>query len=419
MSNAQNIEKQRLPLAPYRVLDLTDESGVFCTKILAALGADVIKIEPPGGDPTRRIGPFYHDDPDPGKSLHWFTYNLNKKSITLNLERASGRELFQRLARTAHFIVECFRPGHLDALGLGYPEVNAINPGIVFTSITPWGSTGPHSKSKGSNLVVSAASGFLHLCGDEDGPPVQIATPMAYVQTGLEAAAATMVAHTCRQRTGRGQHVDVSAQESLMGQIVPPILWRRSLHLVPYRTRMGALARGRPVLMDLFPTRDGWVVCHTTYDRGRKPLREWLAGEGMAGDLFDKKWDAIFLEAAVVSREEKEHIDDLFRAFAARHTKDELMWGAQERGIQIAKVNGVEDVMNDAHLRERDYFVSVEHPELGGSILYAGAPFKSDGMAWRYSRRAPFVGEHNAEIYGKELGLSTEDMVALKEGGVI
>ena len=133
----KKIAKEHLALGPYRVLDLTDESGAFCTKILAALGADVIKIEPPGGDPTRSIGPFYHDDPNPEKSLHWFTYNLNKRSITLNIECVTGQKLFKRLAKTADFVVECFRPGYLSSLGLGYSDLSDINglngwKGVVF-----------------------------------------------------------------------------------------------------------------------------------------------------------------------------------------------------------------------------------------------------------------------------------------------
>ena len=413
------MDKKRAPLATCRVLDLTDEDGVFCTKILAALGADVIRIEPPGGDPTRRIGPFYHDDPDPEKSLHWFVYNLNKRSITLNIQCTTGRELFKRLVKTADFMVECFRPGYLDGLGLGYAELSAINPRLILTSITPWGQTGPRSQFKGSNLITSAASGFMYLCGDADRAPVQISTPVASVETGLQAAAATMIVHWHRHRTGKGQHIDVSAQESLMAQTLPHTMLWKTKQIIPSRSTAGVTFPQFPGGAALFECQDGVVISTTTFGPGRLPLREWLASEGMAGDLLDKKWDPVFVEGRPVSREQRAHIDEIFQAFTRKHTMEELMFQAQKRKVQVAKVSSVREVREDAHLKQREYFVKVEHPELNDSIVYAGAPFKSEGMSWQYWRRAPFIGEHNREIYVDEMGLSEPELCALKEGGAI
>lgn len=415
----KKVEKERLPLGQYRVLDLTDESGVFCTKILAALGADVIRVEPPGGDPTRRIGPFYHDEPDPEKSLHWFTYNLNKRSITLNITGATGQELFRRLVRTADFLVECFRPGYLEGLGLGYAELNAINPRLIQTSITPFGLTGPYREFKGSNLVCAAMSGFLHTIGHADRPPVQVATPVAYVEGGLQAAAATMVAFWYRQRTGKGQHVDVSTREGIMAQFINPgFLWKYA-GIIPSRDATGAHLPGRPTNRGVAKCKDGYMLYHTGHFSTRQALREWLASEGMAGDLLDQKWDPIFLGGEPVSLELREHIDELFRAFALKHTRDELMSLAQKRGAQVVKEQTVADIAGDPHLEERGYFVKVEHPELGETIAYGGSPFKSEEMSWQYWRRAPFVGEHNKEVYISELSFTAEELAALKEGGVI
>lgn len=413
------VDTKGTALGRYRVLDLTDETGVFCTKVLGALGADVIRIERPGGDRTRRIGPFYHDEPGPERSLHWFNYNLNKRSITLNLESTTGQDLFRALVKKADFVVESFRPGYLDGLGLGYRRLSAVNPAVIVTSITPFGSDGPYSQFKGSNLVTSAMGGFLYLCGEADRPPVQIATPVAHVQTGLEAASATLIAHWYRRRTGQGQHVDVSAQECIMGQIVTAIVWWKSLDSLPVRSRLGISAGKRPVLLELLPCKDGWIVCHTTYARGRQALREWLATERMEGDLFDKEWDHIFLEGAPVDKEQRRHIDALFGKFALRHTMSELMEGAQKRGIQVAKVSNVAEVIRDPQLQDRGYFVKVAHPELQDHIAYPGAPFKSEKMKWQYYRRAPFVGEHNVEIYQGELGLGQSELATLTEGGVI
>ncbi len=415
----KNVVKQRMALAPYTVLDLTDESGAFCTKILAALGADVIKIEPPGGHRTRRIGPFYHDDPDPEKSLHWFTYNLSKKSITLNIECATGQDIFKRLVKIADFVVECFHPGYIDNLGLGYSTLNSINPRIIVTSITPFGASGPYHQFKGSSLVCSALSGSVYICGDKDRPPVQFTTPAAYLETGVQASAATMVAFWYRQQTGKGQHVDVSVQESFLAQRSAHAMFWKSRGVIPSRDVAGPYIPGVARYRTIFKCKDGYVLCHTTYARGRQPLREWLASEGMAGDLFDKKWDQIFLEGIPVTVEMKQHIDDVFGAFAISRSKDQIMLEAQKRGVQVAKVQTVPDVIEDEHLRQRGYFVEVEHPELNDTILFGGAPFKSVEMSWEYRRRAPLIGEHNQEIYGEKLGLSHQELVTLKEGGVI
>lgn len=405
------------PLKPYRVLDLTDESGVFCTKVLAALGADVIRIEPPEGHPTRSIGPFYHDEPDLEKSLHWFTYNLNKRSITLNIECASGQELFKRLVKTADFVVDCFRPGYLDRLGLGYSALSAINRRVIHTSITPFGSSGPYRQFKASNLVVSAASGYLNVCGNIERPPVQIATPVAWYQTGLEAATFTMVAHWYRQQTGRGQQVDVSAQESFMAPVLPQFMMWKSQGVIPQRSADGTNIPGNPSRRTIFQCQDGYALC-LTGNYGRE-IRDWLASEGMAQELFEKEWDDVFVKKMPPSAEQSQRISDLFQAFALKHTKDELMWGAEKRGVEVAKVQNVPEVMADTHLKERGHFVQIEHPELNDTITYAGSPFKSDEMSWGYWRRAPFIGEHNQQIYVEELGLSQTQLFVLKEGGVI
>ncbi len=426
---------KRAPLAPYRVLDLTDESGVFCTKILASLGADVIRVEPPEGDPTRSIGPFYHDEPDPEKSLHWFTYNLNKRSVTLNIECTTGQELFKRLVKTADFLVECFRPGYLDKLGLGYAILSELNPRLVQTSITPFGSTGPYRQFKGSNLVVSAASGYLYLCGDAERPPVQCATPLAWYHTGLEATTFTMMAHWYRQRTGQGQQIDVSAQESFMSQALPDLLfWKshgwltqrsadgRNVAATPAQAATPAHAArpaqaARPAPRSMIKCQDGYVLFSIRPYLAE--IREWLASEGMTEDLFEKEWDDVILKKLHPSPEQQHHVDDLVQAFALKHTRDELMWGGEKRGIEVAKVQNVRDVMEDTHLKERGYFVQVEHPEIKDTITYGGSPFKSDEMSWGYQRRAPFIGEHNQEIYIGELGLNKQELAVLKEGGVI
>lgn len=402
-----------------RILDMTDESGVFATKILAALGADVIRIEPPGGHPTRRIGPYYHDEVDPEKSLHWFTYNLNKRSVTLNLENESGRDLFRQLVSTAGFLFECFPPGYLDDLGIGFSDLSSVNPRLIHTSITPRGSTGPRSQFKGSNLCVSASSGFLYLCGDSDRPPAQIATPLAYIQSGLQAAAAAMVADYYCQVTGKGQHIDVSAQECLMAQTLPITFHWKAKGEMARRSAVGAVIPSRAATPEMIKCADGYVIAATTPSAGRQSLREWLRSAGMAGDLFEKRWDSFFLEGTAATKAQKMHIDDLFRAFAGTRKGEDLMREAQAKGVQVTRVHDVRDVIQNPQSKHRGYFVKVEHPELGDSITYPGSPFISKEIEWKYRRRAPFVGEHNQEVYGRELGLSRRRIAALKKEGAI
>ena len=161
-------------LSPYRVLDLANEKGYYCSKLLADLGADVVKIERPGGDLSRNSGPFYHDIPDPEKSLNWFVFNRGKRGITLNIETADGQDIFKRLVKGADFVIESFAPGYVDRLGLGYLALSQVNPRIIITSITPFGQTGPYKDYKAPEIVNMAMNGILFMCGDPDRPPVQI-----------------------------------------------------------------------------------------------------------------------------------------------------------------------------------------------------------------------------------------------------
>ena len=193
-------------LYPYRVLDLTDDRG----KILADLGADVLQIEPPGGSPARDIGPFYGDDPRPEKSLFWWAYAANKRSITLDLEQKDGQALLKKLVTEADFLIESYSPGYLERLGLDFKHLASINPKLVMVSITPFGQDGPYSNYQASDIVGMALGGFMYLTGDEDRAPIRVSFPHFYLHGAAAGASAAMLAHTYRVTTGRGQHVDVS-----------------------------------------------------------------------------------------------------------------------------------------------------------------------------------------------------------------
>ncbi len=198
-------------LSPYRVLDLTDEKGLFCGKMLGDLGADVIKVEKPGGDSARKIGPFYQDDPNPEKSLFWFAFNTSKRGITLDIEKPEGQEIFRKLIESTDVVVESFPPGYMDKLGFGYSELGKINPGLVMVSITPFGQTGPYRDYRTSDIVAWALGGYLYDFGDDDRPPIRISHHShAYLHAASEAATGAVMALYYREITGEGQHVDVS-----------------------------------------------------------------------------------------------------------------------------------------------------------------------------------------------------------------
>ncbi len=408
-------------LGPYRVLDLTGEEGLLCGKMLADLGADVIKIERPGGDPARSIGPFYHDEPDPGKSLFWFAFNTNKRSITLNLETFDGQEIFRRLVEGADFIIESFSPGYMERLGLGYSTLEKINPRVILVSITPFGETGPYRDYKAPDIVAWALGGEMYTRGDADRPPVRISHhSQAYLNASGEAAVGAMMALYHRVKTGEGQHVVVSIQASV-AHFVMIFTWDM-LRFTPKRGRTGETLGTQLRLRALWPCKDGEVYFRLSSGvaspRNNPPLVEWMDTEGMADDyLKGFNWDTFGFRRTsqdVVNRLEEQ----IGRFFMAR-TKRELLEGGIEHRLMIYPISTVADILENSQLAAREYWVELEHPELGTTITYPGAFVKVSEAPPRVLRRAPLIGEHNRQIYEKELGLSREEILVLKQGNVI
>lgn len=409
--------------SPYRALDLTDEKGFLCGKFLGDLGADVIKIEPPEGDPSRNIGPFYHDIPDPERSLSWFAYNTSKRGITLNIKTKDGQEIFKQLVKSADFVLESFPPGYMDNLGLGYQALSEINPRIIMTSITAFGQTGPYQDYKASDLVAAAVGGLLFICGDTDRAPLRCTAEQSFPQTGVQAAIGTVIAHYHRESTGEGQHVDVSIQECIM-----PLSFYAQQKWDAFRThfrRLGQwLDRGTPnkprSLQNVFPCKDGFVSWQVmTGDIGRRTryLAEWMAEEGMAGILKGMEWEKIDMDD--IKPDELASWEEAFGNFFLTHTKDELYRESMKRGVILYPCSNIEDILGNEQLAARDFWVDVRHPELDDSITYPGAPFMLNEPLWKISRRAPLIGEHNEEIYIKEMGFSKEKLITLKQANII
>lgn len=406
----------------YRALDLTDEKGLLCGKALADLGADVIKVEPLGGEPSRRIGPFYKDIPDAEKSLYWFAYNANKRGITLNIASRDGREIFKKLVKKAHFVIESFPPGYMDSLGLGYSDLSQINPAIILTSITPFGQTGPYSHYKVSDIIEMGMCGFMYLCGDPDRPPVRISFPQAYLHAGAEAAIGSLIAHYYREGTGEGQWVDTSIQEAAyMATMNAPPFWELEKRILK---RAGAWRTGLTsgiLQRQIWPCKDGFVNMPVYGGllgaKTNHALTQWMRDEGMTDDfLLSIDWNSFDL--ATVEQETWNHIEELLVKFFLTHTKEELYSKGLTLGIMIYPVYTPQDIAKDAQLEAREYWTPVEHPELGEIITYPGVVAKASLTPIQIRRRAPLIGEHNQEIY-EELGFSKEELICLSEGGVI
>ena len=427
-------EPEETALGDVRVLDMTGPIGVYCTKLLADLGADVIRIEPPGGDPTRRIGPFFHDEFDPEKSLYFFHFNTNKKSITLNLETEEGRSLFRKLVKTTDIMVEDFSPGHLAAQGLGYENLKEINPGLILVSISGFGQSGPYRSFETADIVALAMIGLAYTLGFPEDPPGTLGASQTFHMASANAAIGALMSLHHRDVTGQGQWVDVPVHGTClrMAEMVALMYWLQGTN----RKRSGfEYYRG---LRDLFPCKDGHVICSVLGGSGADKILEWMENEGMVGNLREPACaDAIAAIKGVAPgrgtqaakdeggprmsdlKETMQHVEDIWQAFLKTHTKEELFVGAQTRGIVLMPVNTVKDIVEDIGLKARDYFVQVKHPELGETLQYPGAPYRLSETPWRLSRRAPFIGEHNKEVYETELEISKEELVALHGRNVI
>jgi crotonobetainyl-CoA:carnitine CoA-transferase CaiB-like acyl-CoA transferase len=403
----------------YRVLDLTDEKGFLCGKIFGDLGADVIKVEKPGGDASRRIGPFFHDTSDPEKSLYWFAQNAGKRGITLNLENPEGKDLFRKLADSADVIIESFAPGHMDSLGIGYAALSARNPRLIMTSITPFGQTGPYKDHKASDITLLAMSGLMSINGDSDRAPLRMCLDQSYYLACAQAAAGTLLAVQCRYASGKGQRVDVSIYEvAVRANYREPFRWEWEKAKTP---RMGNFfARGSSAFRQLWPSKDGYVTWLIMMENTR-PVRgwvEWMKEEGTAGRWAEINWDETtnFLKW---SAEDIQAIQNSIAAFIAIHTTKELAANSMKRGLLLSPVNPVDFVAEDEQLIARNFWKEVEHPELKTAFSYPRFTYLSSEGNNEVRFRAPLIGEHNNEIYGKELAFSEEDISSLRKRGIL
>ena len=412
-------------LNPYRVLDLTTERGLLCGQILADLGADVIKIEPPGGSSARKLGPFYQDQEDAENSLYWWAYNRNKRGVTLDITRSEGQDLLRRLARNAKFLIESDNPGSLAQYGLSYDELAADNPGLIYVSITPFGQDGPKASYADSDLIILASSGPLVITGDEDRPPVRLSLPQGYLHASAAAAPAALIALYESHRSNRGQHIDISAQQAA-AQATQSTILSAPLNDAETRRMAGGAKMGPLEIRLLWPAKDGHVsiayLFGSAFAHFTKRLMDWIYEEGFC-DKEVQQMDWVDMGGGLFGGDPKtledyERLKLIVEDFTKTKTKEELFRNALERGLLVAPVTTIDEVVESEQLESRQYWTAVDHEEMGKAFAYPGPFAKFSEQPIDYKRRPPRIGEHNAEVYG-ELGLDAQALAELQNKGII
>lgn len=403
-------------LAGLRVLDLCDESGALAGKILGDLGADVVKIEPPGGDLRARRPPYLAGVADPERSLAWLALHTSKRGIALDLERAAGRAAFDRLLAWADVLLDTAAPGAFEAWGLGWESMRAAHPRLVRCSITPFGRTGPYAGFRARDLVVVAMGGNAAMTGDPDRPPLRCTMPTAYYHAAPEAALGVVMALQAREATGRGQLVDVSLHETQLGTL----LGGPGMHAAAPREpkRSGARTLGT---REIWPTRDGHVSFGLRGGAARVPglraLVAWMQECGAAPDwLVAYEWERF--SPATADPIEIDRLEDAIGAFFAARTMRELYDGALARRILLAPCNDAREVLAQPQLRDRGLFTTIEYPELGASIEHPAFFAKAGRSAVGIRRRAPRIGEHTDAVL-REAGFTADEIEKLRADGAI
>jgi crotonobetainyl-CoA:carnitine CoA-transferase CaiB-like acyl-CoA transferase len=407
------------PLAGLRVIELGDRIGQWCGKLMADFGAEVIKIEPPGGSAERKIGPFYKDVEDPNRSLHFWHYNTSKKGITLNIEQPEGRNLFKRLVETADILLETTKPGTLPAMGLTYEALSANNPRLIMCSLTDFGQDGPWRDWLATDMLHLAGGGQMAGSGydavdDEEQRPIAPGGGQGFHMGCHFAYIGIMAALHYRNMTGQGQYIDSSAHEAaaLTTEMHVPN-WIYAHNVVKRQT--GRHAGVRPSAPSQMPTGDGrWINMGGGLSTSFRAFIEVMAEAGMAGDLQDEK----YLDPEVMM-ENQDHIRELVRAYVATVPADGPFKAAQEiAGLPWGIVRAPDDLPDDEHFQQRGFFLQVEHPELGETFTYPGAGAVYSASPQRIYRRAPLIGEDNASVYGA-LGVDAEQLAKLKAAGTV
>ena len=401
-------------LADVRVLELAGEVGSYAGKLFADLGADVIHIESPEGDPTRMSPPFYKDVPSTEGSLHYQHFNTSKRGMVLDITTREGKEIFLALIKTADILIENERPGSLDQLGLGYSRLSAVNPKLTHVAITPFGQDGPYKDYPQSDLVCLAMGGFLYLAGKDDQKPSRVYGDQAYMMGALYAAMGGIIALYHAEATGQGQFVDVSIQESVSTALENAVQYY-DLEGIIRRSLIGAEAG-----YGTYPCRDGYVFVMAAMGRNRylwDPFIDWLVEEKVEGAeiLRDDDW----IDPTYRRREDSvQTFKRIVEPFLLTNDKLFLYEESQRRKCCVFPVSSPKDVYENPQLNYRQFFKTLYSEALGGEIHHPGAPYDMKGIKWELNSPAPVFGQHTREIL-QQLGYAPAQIESLGKEGVV
>jgi len=402
-------------LSPYTVLDLSDDRGEMASMILGDLGANVVKVEPPYGSSSRRMGPFLEDAPEPENSLQFFAFNRNKRGVTLDVTTKAGRAALLRLAEKADFVIESAGPGEMAKLGLGFDAFEKANPSIIYVAISAFGQDGPQADYAASDLTLAAMGGPMSVQGNPERAPVRLSVPQAWLHASSEAAVAALTAHALMIQTGEGQFVDVSAQTSM----IATMLHARLAHAIQGSDmeRAGSVLQAGAIELPLVhECADGYVVLIPTgatmtgmvpwmVEDGIVP-EEWIEGEDWA--TYDRR----FLQQQPVVYA-LEDVFDAIRRCVLLHTKADMLDRGLRDNVTIAPINTVEDLTKFHQLEERGYWLMAPLPD-GTDTAVAGILAQLSETPLDVKRWAPKLGQHNHEILIEMLGMSEAQAI---EGG--
>lgn len=386
------------PLAGLRVLDLTWHiAGPYCTKLLADYGADVIKIErPKTGDPARSTPPFFHNEPGLESSLLFLYLNTNKRSVTLDLKAEDDRNFFLELAKEADVVVESFRPGVMERLGLGFETLHALNPRLIMTSISNFGQTGPDRDLPATELVEYAMSGLMTISGSADNAPLKHGLSQGQYGAGTVAVYITTCMTYSQALGAPGQWIDVSIQESLASELVLN---------EPYYAWSGGIQGRRPVsgdgLGNLVPCKDGYVVIQLAGAKTWEDIVDFLGEPALGAPEF---------MTATGRNLNADKLDEIMGKRLLQLGMHELFDEGTRRRLLVGMAQEPVDLLACPQLAARGYFVEVEHPVIG-SLPFPGEPVKMSATPWSLRRRPPLLGEHNAEVFTHKFGSNANELV--------
>jgi crotonobetainyl-CoA:carnitine CoA-transferase CaiB-like acyl-CoA transferase len=387
-------------LSPYRVLDLTDTRAELAPFVLAGMGADVVKVEVPGGSASRQAAPLDDSQPRDMQSLRFHAFNRGKRSVVLDLTSARGRDEFMRLVASADFLFENAPPGEMMARGLGFDALREVKRDLVYVAITPFGQDGPYANHLATDLTLSAMGGAVAVNGEPDRRPLRVTVPQTWYHGSMEGVVGAMVAHHRRLNTGQAQFVDVSVQAAVFWTGLNALI----AHAIQGRNieRNGTVLQLSTATIPLcYPCKDGEVVLVATLAT-LKALVPWMVSSGVVSQAWAdaEDWDtyeARMLTGAPLTHT-VEHVRETITAFTLAHTKSELFLGGIARGATLAAVNTTADVLGIEHLAIRDFWRPLSLPN--GRVLRApGAYVRASRKPIEWARPAPRVGEHQQEVF--------------------